>query len=63
VLVSAGNDWSGDTTESKEVSGWIGIDCSDSKVMGIWECCSRYQKIKIFFRGCETQEEFFMVWS
>jgi hypothetical protein len=60
VLVSAGNDWSGDTTESKEVSCWIGIGCSDSKVMGVWECCNRYQKMKIF-RGCETQEEFFMM--
>jgi hypothetical protein len=37
VLVSAVNDWSGDRTEGKEVSDWIGIDSSVSEVMDILE--------------------------
>ena len=37
VLVSAGNDWSGDITEGREVSDWIGIGSSVCEVMGILE--------------------------
>jgi len=37
VLVSAGNNWSGDITEGKEVSDWIGIGSLVCEVMGILE--------------------------
>jgi len=40
VFVSAVNDWSGDRTEGKEVSDWIGIGSSVSEVMGILEYVS-----------------------
>jgi hypothetical protein len=49
VLVYAGNDWSGDTMEGKEVSGWIGIGCS-GEVMGILVCFCSDQEMKVFFR-------------
>jgi hypothetical protein len=58
VLVSAGSDLSGDTTQIMEMSDWIGMGCLDTDVMGIYECCIRYQAMNVFFRG-----EFFIMWS
>jgi hypothetical protein len=50
VLVYAGNDWSGDTAEGKEVSGWTGTGCL-GEVMGILVCFCRDWEMKVFFRG------------
>jgi hypothetical protein len=37
VVVSAGKDWSGDTSDFKEVSGWIARGSSVSEVMDFVE--------------------------
>jgi hypothetical protein len=37
VLVSAGNEWSGDIEEGKVWSDWIGIGFSVGKVMDVLE--------------------------
>jgi hypothetical protein len=49
VLVYDGNDWSGDTTEGKEVCDLIGMACS-GEVMGILECFCKDQET-VFYRG------------
>jgi hypothetical protein len=37
VIISVGSDWSGDTTEGKEVSDWIAIGSLVSEVMNFME--------------------------
>ena len=37
VMVSAGDDWSGDTIEGKEISDWIAIGSMVSEVMNFME--------------------------